>query len=58
MDLSSNSLGTVSLTKGAWVLVAKGDIYKRYGQAGAIVTDKNFTTPVLYMFGGSIIPCL
>ena len=52
MDLSSNSLGTISTTQGAWVLVAKGDFYKRYGQAGAIVTDKNFSTPVLYVFGG------
>jgi hypothetical protein len=40
--------------QGAWVLVAKGDLYRKYGQAGAVVTDKadKRSHNSLYFFGG------
>lgn len=51
MDLSSNSL-SLGTTQGAWVLVAKNDLYRRYGHGGAVVTDKLSSSPCLYFFGG------
>ncbi len=54
MDGSASSLSLVSAVSGAWLLVAKGDLYRRYGQAGCVVTDKaeRGTRTSLYFFGG------
>ncbi len=51
LDMSST---TVSQVQGAWLLVAKGDLYRKYGQGGAVVTDKadKRSHNSLYFFGG------
>jgi hypothetical protein len=54
MDNSASSLSLVSPVSGAWLLVAKGDLYRRYGQAGCVVSDKGErgTRTSLFFFGG------